>query len=275
MTEVSASDSGLPGTERHWAVRLLWSSGVQTTMAIITVFLLWELAVRVFGIRPYILPAPSRIARSLWQFRSQLTAGALYTSQSMIIGYLLAAVSGIVIALPIAFSKFMQRAVYPILVISQLVPKVALAPIFVIWFGFGLLPKVMIVYLLSFFPVVLNGIVGLRSLDQDVINLTRSTGASSVRVFLRVRLPAALPFFFAGLKLGAVSAAIGAVIGEFIGSDGGLGYIILTANGLLRTDYGFAAIILVTALGFVLYYAIEGLEKLLVPWHVSQRGGGT
>jgi NitT/TauT family transport system permease protein len=252
---------------------LLSSGPVQTLLALAVAALVWELAVKAFDIRAYILPAPSQVLRAAIRFQSQLLGAAAYTVQSMLVGYLLAVVSGVLLAVPVAFSPFMQRTVYPLLVISQLVPKVALAPLFVIWFGFGLTPKIMIVFLLSFFAIVLNGIVGLRSLDPDIVALTRSTGARPLDVFFRVRLPSALPYFFAGFKLAAVSAAIGAVIGEFIGSDGGLGYIILTANGALRTDYAFAAITAVTLLGLALYYLVELLERLLVPWHVSQRGG--
>jgi NitT/TauT family transport system permease protein len=256
-----------------WLRAVLASGLTQTLLAMVAAILLWEVAVAVFDVRAYILPAPSKVLQAAIRFQAQLLGAAAYTVQSMLVGYLLAVVSGVLLAVPVAFSPFMQRTVYPLLVISQLVPKVALAPLFVIWFGFGLTPKIMIVFLLSFFAIVLNGIVGLRSLDPDVVNLTRSTGARALDVFFKVRLPSALPYFFAGFKLAAVSAAIGAVIGEFIGSDGGLGYIILTANGALRTDYSFAAIAAITLLGLALYYTVELLERLLVPWHVSQRGG--
>jgi NitT/TauT family transport system permease protein len=256
-----------------WIRAVLATGLAQTLLALAVAILLWEVAVVLFDVRAYILPPPSKILQAAISFQAQLLGAAAYTVQSMLIGYLIAVVSGVLLAIPVAFSPFMQRTVYPLLVISQLVPKVALAPLFVIWFGFGLTPKIMIVFLLSFFAIVLNGIVGLRSLDPDVINLTRSTGARPVDVFFKVRLPSALPYFFAGFKLAAVSAAIGAVIGEFIGSDGGLGYIILTANGALRTDYSFAAIAAVTLLGLALYYTVEVLERLLIPWHVSQRGG--
>jgi len=121
------------------------------------------------------------------------------------------------------------------------------------------------------FPVLINGIIGLRSVDQEIINLARSTGAKTLDIFFKVRLPSALPTFFAGFKLAAISATVGAVIGEFIGSDSGLGYLILTANGDLQTDYAFAAITLLTVLGLTLYYLVEGLEKILLPWHISQR----
>ena len=252
-------------------LRIIWNKHTQTAASFLVFFLLWELAVIGFEIRAYILPAPTEIFQALLKYHAELLSALLFTVRSLMLGYVVAVAAGIVLALPIAYSTFMQRSVYPLILFFQVIPKVALAPIFVIWFGFGLPPKVMIVFLLSFFPVVINGIVGLRSIDQDVISLTRSTGARPIDVFLKVRLPSALPTFFAGFKLAAISAAIGAVIGEFIGSDSGLGYIILTANGDLQTDYSFAAITVLTVLGLTLYYTVEGLERVLIPWHISQR----
>ena len=252
-------------------LRIISNKHTQTAASFLVFFLLWELAVIALEIRSYILPAPSEIFQALLKYHAELLSALLFTVRSLLIGYLLAVAAGILLALPIAYSTFMQRSVYPLILFFQVIPKVALAPIFVIWFGFGLPPKIMIVFLLSFFPVVINGIVGLRSIDREVISLTRSTGAKPVDVFLKVRLPSALPTFFAGFKLAAISATIGAIIGEFIGSDSGLGYIILTANGDLQTDYSFAAITVLTALGLALYYTVEGLERVLIPWHVSQR----
>lgn len=252
-------------------LRIIWNKHTQTAASFLVFFLLWELAVIALEIRSYILPAPSEIFQALLKYHAELLSALLFTVRSLLIGYLLAIAAGILLALPIAYSTFMQRSVYPLILFFQVIPKVALAPIFVIWFGFGLPPKIMIVFLLSFFPVVINGIVGLRSIDREVISLTRSTGAKPVDVFLKVRLPSALPTFFAGFKLAAISATIGAIIGEFIGSDSGLGYIILTANGDLQTDYSFAAITVLTVLGLALYYTVEGLERVLIPWHVSQR----
>ncbi len=252
--------------------RILWNKKTQTALSFLVFFLLWELAVIVFEIRSYILPPPTKIYLALIKYYRELFSALLFTVRSLIFGYFVAVTAGILLSLPVAFSKFVQRAVYPLILFFQVIPKVALAPIFVIWFGFGLTPKVMIVFLLAFFPVLLNGIVGLRSMDQEVINLTRSTGAKGIDVFFKVRLPSALPTFFAGFKLAAISATIGAVIGEFIGSDSGLGYLILTANGDLQTDYSFAAITALTVLGLGLYYSVEGLERILLPWHISQRG---
>jgi NitT/TauT family transport system permease protein len=255
-------------------VRILWNKRTQTALSFIVFFVLWELAVVVLEIRSYILPRPTEILQALMKYHGQLLFALLFTIRSLLLGYVVAVAAGILLSLPVAFSKFIQRAVYPLILFFQVIPKVALAPIFVIWFGFGLPPKIMIVFLLSFFPVLINGIVGLRSMDQEVINLTRSTGAREVDVFFKVRLPSALPTFFAGFKLAAISATIGAIIGEFIGSDSGLGYIILTANGDLQTDYSFAAITVLTVLGLSLYYFVEGMERVLLPWHISQRVTG-
>jgi len=246
---------------------------LQTLLAFVVLLIVWEGAVRALGIREYLLPAPSAIAGAFVKHQRVLLPAALYTSQSVVIGYLSAVVLGVMIALPIALSAPMQRTVYPLLVFSQLVPKVALAPIFVVWFGFTLLPKVLVTFLLSFFPVVINTVVGLRALDPEVVYLTRSTGASMLDTFLKVRLPAALPTMFAGFKLAAISATVGAVIGEFIGSDRGLGYVILTANGDLNTALSFAAIVILTIIGLILYFSVERLERFCIPWHVSQRSG--
>ncbi len=246
---------------------------LQTLLAFVVVLLIWEAAVRLLGIREYLLPAPSAIIMAFPKYQRLLVPAALYTVQSVLVGYLAAVVIGVLTALPIALSPPVQRTVYPLLVFSQLVPKVALAPIFVVWFGFTLLPKILITFLLSFFPVVINTVVGLRSLDPEIVQLTRSTGASTLDTFLKVRLPAALPTMFAGFRLAAISATVGAVIGEFIGSDRGLGYVILTANGDLNTSLSFAAIVCLTLIGLVLYFGVERVERFCIPWHVSQRRG--
>ena len=266
---VSAYGQRAGKRDRSWINRV---PGAQSLLTFVVVVAVWEVGVDLLRVPDYLLPAPSAILQAAITSRTSLLVNAAYTSQSVVIGYAFAVVTGVLIALPIAFSPLMQRTAYPVLVFSQLVPKVALAPIFVIWFGFSLLPKIMITFLLSFFPVVINSIVGLRSLDPDITRLTRSTGASSVDTFVKVRLPYALPTMFAGFKLAAISATVGAVIGEFIGSDRGLGYVILTANGDLHTELAFAAITILTLIGLILYYFVEVLERLLIPWHISQRG---
>ena len=174
--------------------------------------------------------------------------------------------------LAVAFSRSVERVVMPVLVFTQLVPKIALAPLFIIWFGFGLFPKVFMTFLLSFFPIVIDSIAGFRSLDREIEHLIRSMGLRAWPAFVKVRLPHALPHVFTGLKVAITLATVGAIIGEFVGSDRGLGYLLLVAGGDLRTELLFATLIVLTAIGLVLYYVVTLLERLAIPWHVSRRG---
>jgi NitT/TauT family transport system permease protein len=151
------------------------------------------------------------------------------------------------------------------------VPKIAIAPLFIIWFGFGLLPKVLLVFLLSFFPVVVSAITAFRSVDPDIMDLARSTGASRWRAFVKVQVPHALPTLFTGIKVAAALSATAAVVAEFVASDRGLGYLLLEANGNLHTSMAFGSVFVLTALGFALYAAVELAERIMIPWHVSQR----
>jgi NitT/TauT family transport system permease protein len=172
----------------------------------------------------------------------------------------------------VAFSRSVERVVMPVLVFTQLVPKIALAPLFIIWFGFGLFPKVFMTFLLSFFPIVIDSIAGFRSLDREIEHLIRSMGLGAWPAFVKVRLPHALPQIFTGLKVAITLATVGAIIGEFVGSDRGLGYLLLVAGGDLRTELLFATLGVLTAIGLVLYYVMTLLERLASPWHVSRRG---
>jgi NitT/TauT family transport system permease protein len=183
-------------------------------------------------------------------------------------------VIGVALALAVAFSKTMANTIYPLLVFFQIVPKIAIAPLFIIWFGFGLMPKVLLVFLLSFFPVVVSAITAFRSVDTDILDLARSTGAGRWRTFRKVQIPHALPTLFTGIKVAAALSATAAVVAEFVASDRGLGYLLLEANGNLNTTMAFGSVFVLTFLGFALYAAVEIAERLLIPWHVSQRGAG-
>jgi NitT/TauT family transport system permease protein len=166
----------------------------------------------------------------------------------------------------------MERSVYPVIVFLQIIPKIAIAPLFIIWFGFGFTPKLLLVFLLSFFPIVVSSIAGFKSADRDVMDFARTTGAGSWKLFLKIRLPQALPHIFTGLKVGAALAATAAVVAEFVASDRGLGYLLLQYNGQLDTPMVFAIIVLLSLIGVSVYYAVEIIEKLAIPWHVSQQG---
>jgi NitT/TauT family transport system permease protein len=165
----------------------------------------------------------------------------------------------------------MENAVYPVIVFLQIVPKIAIAPLFIIWFGFGFMPKLLLVFLLSFFPIVVASIAGFKAVDPDIMDFARTTGAGGWRLFAKIRLPQALPQIFTGLKVGAALSATAAVVAEFVASDKGLGYLLLQYNGQLETPMVFAIIVLLSLIGLAVYYAVELLERFAIPWHVSQQ----
>ena len=233
--------------------------------------LLWETLVRLLQVPAYVLPAPAVILGNAGANWRSLAGAASYTVQPMVLGFLMAVGLGVLIALGIAFSRPVQAVAYPLLVFLQIVPKIAVAPLFIIWFGFGLMPKVLLVFLLSFFPIVVAAITAFRSIEPEIIELVRSTGAGRLRIFRMVQLPHALPALFGGFKVAAALSATAAVVAEFVASDRGLGYLLMEYNGNLDTAGSFAAVFTLSALGLALYGVVEMLEGLAVPWHVSRR----
>jgi NitT/TauT family transport system permease protein len=234
-------------------------------------FVLWEVGVRLFGVKEYLLPPPSKVWTEFLKRYDTVMASAWVTTQEILAGYALAAVVSVPLALWIAYSRFMETAVYPAIVFLQIVPKIAIAPLFIIWFGFGFTPKLLLVFLLSFFPIVVASIVGFKSVDPDIMDFARTTGAGGWRLFAKIRLPQALPHIFTGLKVGAALSATAAVVAEFVASDKGLGYLLLQYNGQLETPMVFAIVVLLSLIGLAVYYAVELLERFTIPWHVSQQ----
>lgn len=233
--------------------------------------LLWETASRLLHLPGYILPPPSDIIVGMVTRWRSLLGAAWYTAQPMLAGFAVAVVLGIAIALAIAFSRTMQGLLYPLLVFLQIVPKIAVAPLFIIWFGFGETPKILLVFLLSFFPVVVAAITAFRSIEPEIMELARSTGAGRLRIFRMVQLPHALPALFGGIKVAAALSSTAAVVAEFVASDKGLGYLLLSYNGDLNTTMSFAAIFVLSAMGLALYGMVELMERIAIPWHVSRR----
>jgi NitT/TauT family transport system permease protein len=233
--------------------------------------LCWEAAIGVFKIPRYILPPPSEIVTSSVADFPLLARYFLVTATETVLGYAVAIVVALPLGLAIAFSGALRRTVYPTLVSFEMVPKIAFAPIFISWLGFGLLPKVIIVFLVCFFPIVLNAVAGFVSLSEELTRFTRATGAGVLRAFWKVRLPAALPQCFVGFKYAAMNASVGATIAEFIGSDQGLGFYIQISTGNMRPDLAFAAIFLLAFLGLGMFGLVTLAERLLIPWDISQR----
>jgi NitT/TauT family transport system permease protein len=243
--------------------------------ALVGILVVWEVFVRGAGIKPYILPAPSVVLASLWQKLPTVLAAAGFTVQPMLIGFAVAVMVGILLALVVAFSPTLQDIVYPLIVFLQIVPKIAVAPLFIIWFGYGLMPKILLVFLLSFFPVVVSAVTAFRSVDADIMDLAKATGAGAWRIFWKVQVPHALPTLFTGIKVAAALSSTAAVVAEFVASDRGLGYLLLEYNGTLNTSMAFAVIIVLSAMGLALYGIVEIVERLMIPWHVSRRSEET
>lgn len=234
-------------------------------LAIIALFIIWEFAVRTWKINPIILPKPGDIFSTIYTQRLLLFVYAQTTILEILIGFATATLIGIPLGMLIYSSPAIKRAFYPLLVASQMVPKVAIAPLFVIWFGTDLMPKVLISFIIAFFPIMVSTVVGLESVESDMARMFRSMGASAFDTFMKLRLPAALPNIFAGLKIGMSLSVVGAIVGEFVAADRGLGYYLLFANGQMDTSGVFAALIVLTTIGVVLYFAIEIVQNLLIP----------
>jgi ABC-type nitrate/sulfonate/bicarbonate transport system permease component len=226
----------------------------------------WELYADVGGVDDFILPAPSQIATALWDDRSLLWSNLLVTGQEVGLGILLALVLGFVLAVVLHFSGALRRGVYPLLVASQAVPIVIIAPLLVVWFGFGIVPKLAIIALVCFFPVVVTTLDALRSVDPDQLKLMRTLDATRWQAFRWAEAPAALPAALSGAKIAVAIAVIGAVFAEYAGSSEGLGHLMLQAIPQLETARAYAAVVLLAAFAILLFSALSLAERRLVPW---------
>lgn len=229
-------------------------------------FVLWQLIAKTSGIDNYILPAPTEVVSSLWRDRHLLGADSLVTAEEMVLGFALALVVGFSLACLLHLWRPLRQAVYPLLIASQTVPVIVLAPILVIMFGYDIRPKLAIIALICFFPIVVNTLDGLRSVGPEQIKMMRTLDASRWSVFTRVELPTSLPFAFSGARIAATFAAIGAVFGEWVGSDAGLGHLMLQASAQLETARVFAAVVILTAFAVGLFCLVVLAERVLIPW---------
>jgi NitT/TauT family transport system permease protein len=241
------------------------SAVIYPVLTVVGTLVAWEFATRAFGIPAYLLPAPSRIAVSLAENAALILKHGWVTTIEIVLGFLLSIVVGVPLALAIFMWPAFSRSVLPLLVSSQAMPKVAVAPLFLVWFGFGLLPKVLIAFLIAFFPIVIGTAVGLASIEQEKIHLARSMGLGAAATFFKIRLPSALPSVFGGLKISITLAVVGAVVGEFVGGDAGLGYLLMVANGNIDTPLLFAGLVALTVQGVVLFFLVELVERLAIP----------
>lgn len=243
--------------------RQLWLLPALTTIALLAI---WEIAVRVYKITPVILPAPSTIYGVFVDRHDLLLANLWPTFYQIVIGFGLSVLGGVLVAIAITHSKIFERSAYPMIVVAQIIPKVAVAPLLVLWFGMGDLSRLALAFLVAFFPMVVNTAVGLSSVDDDTVRLARSYMGSRTKIFTKIRLPTALPSIFAGMKISITLAVIGVIVAEFVASQQGIGYLIIWSNGLLDTPMMFAAIILLSVVGLLLYGLISTIERVVVYW---------
>lgn len=229
-----------------------------------TLVVLWEVASRQGWIEEYVLPAPTAIVGEMTGGFDRYWTASVPTLTAIVIGFLLSVLIAIPIAIGMVYSKLLERALYPLLILSQVVPKVAIAPLFIIWFGFGDPPKILMVVLISFFPLVIDAVVGFQASRPESLMLVRSMGASRWQAFWKIRFPWALPSIFAGAKVAITLAVVGAVVAEFVGADTGLGVLITQARGNLDTVAVFAGIGYLSLLGLILFAIVGILERLLV-----------
>jgi NitT/TauT family transport system permease protein len=243
----------------------LWSP-LLGSATVLAVLLFWEVAVRFFHVPEYVIPSPSAAFIELIEKRQILFSYTLVTALEILAGFVAGALGGGFLGIVLFRSPMLAAALNPLVIFFQIIPKIALAPIFLLWFGFGFGPKILLVAIIAFFPVTLNMISGLAAANPELGFLVKSAGGTTGQYLWRVQLPSALPQIFAGLKIAMTFSVIGAVVGEFTGGSEGLGYMILFSSSRVETPLLFASLFAISILGLVLYYSIVLLEYALVPW---------
>lgn len=256
VIEISRSE-----TARDWLRGYL-----PAVLFFIGLLVIWEISTATLHLIPdYLVPAPSAIAAQMLSPKSNLLYNTWITLEEILLGYLAGMVMGFGGALAVFYSKTLQRIIYPIVLLSQFVPKLAVAPLLIIWFGFSITPKILVTALVCMFPIMIDTLAGLQSADPQLLDLMHTLSARRWQVFFKIRLPAAMPNIFAGLKVGITLATIGAIVAEWIAAEAGLGYMIVFALGFFKIEQLFAALVMITLLGLLLFFLIVGLERLISP----------
>jgi NitT/TauT family transport system permease protein len=240
-----------------------------TVLIFVAVFTLWQLVVTVGGIREYILPSPASVWKALVASDIPWGKHMMITTIEIVGGFVIAAVVGVLLGTAIAWSDTVSRALMPFLVFVNTLPKVAIAPLILLWFGYGIGPNMLIGAIIGFFSVVINTAAGLSQIDEDMIDLGRVCNAPKWRVFVKIRIPNAYPYILSALKITATSCVVGAILGEFVASQKGLGYVIITSQSSMNTPVAFAAVALVSVIGLSIFGIVAGLGRVLAPWAVE------
>lgn len=226
----------------------------------------WQAVVRIFDIKEYTLPAPSVFIARFFSDFGVLWTQSLVTGREVLLGFLVATAISIPLALLIVSVRIVELSLYPLLIFLQIIPKIAVAPLLIVWFGLGQFSKVLLTFLLCFFPILVDSMTGFKALDPRLLHLTRSMGATPWQTFRYIRFRAALPFIFSGLKVGVVFAVTGAIVAEFVGSNAGLGYLLLRASSNLDTALIFAVLVALSVMGLLFTYAVTATERFAMPW---------
>jgi NitT/TauT family transport system permease protein len=238
----------------------------QTILMFVGVLLVWHFGVVLLGIKEYILPTPWSAVQTLFQAKYRWPLNFMATFYEVVGGFILSAVVGVILGIAIVWSEWLKRTILPFLVFVNTLPKIAVAPLFLVWFGYGILPNILIVVLISFFPMVINTATGLVAVEEDLLDLVSYLHATKIQKLRLVQLPNSLPYIFSGLKITSTTAVVGAIVGEFIASDKGLGSVIISSQTTLATPAIFGSLILITIIGMGLFWGVEILERILMPW---------
>jgi NitT/TauT family transport system permease protein len=241
------------------------------TLVFICLLLLWQIGVWIFEPSPLVLPSPIEVGNEFLKNPRIFLFNAAHTLANTLVGFALAVVIGVSLAVAIVYSRFLEATLYTSLVAMNSVPKVALAPLFVIWLGTGDQSKVGMAFLIAIFAIVIDAVLGLRTVDPDMLDLGRSLRGSEFKLLWKIRFPSALPSIFAGMKVAISLALVGTIVGEFVAAQHGLGYVILSAQGVFDTARVFVALVILAIMGTLLFYLIEFAEQKTLPWHVSRR----
>ncbi|MDO7906784.1 ABC transporter permease [Paenibacillus sp. JX-17] len=252
-------------------MRSWWNLAWPPVVAVILFLAGWQLAVSAFHIEAWLLPSPLQIVRKGWEQASVLTGHTWATVKLTLMGFLIGVGTGLLIAMILHLIPFLRSALYPLLILSQNVPAIILAPLLMIWFGFGLLPKLIVITLVCFFPVAVAAMSGFNQTDRMMLNYMRMAGAGKRQIFTKLELPHALPSIFSGLKIAATYSVMGAVIAEWMGADQGIGYYMNLQKSGYRTDLVFAAVFIIVALSLLLFGLIALLEKGVIRWRPQRQ----
>jgi NitT/TauT family transport system permease protein len=238
----------------------------QTIFAFVFALLIWHFAVVLLGIKEYILPTPVAAIQTLFEAKYRWSSNFMATFYEVVGGFILSTLVGVFLGVVIVWSDWLKRAILPFLVFVNTLPKIAVAPLFMIWFGYGILPNILIVILISFFPMVINTATGLVAVEEDLVDLVGVLHATKWQKLRMIQLPTSLPYIFSGLKITSTTAVVGAIVGEFIASDKGLGSVIISSQTTLSTPAIFGSLIWITIIGMGLFWVVEILERVLMPW---------